>query len=46
MCGVSGAYTGTSTSHTAINHDYSNPEKNNYTIRPPAFSGDSTEFKW
>lgn len=29
-----------------INYDYRTPEKNNYTARPPNFSGDSTKFKW
>lgn len=46
MSGVSGEDNGTSTSHTTINHDYNNSEKNNYTMRPPTFSGDSTEFGW
>lgn len=32
--------------HAAINHDYSNSERNNNSARPPTFSGDSTEFEW
>ena len=37
---------GTLNPHAVINHDYSNSKKNNYTVRPPTFSGDSTEFEW
>lgn len=29
-----------------VNYDYSAYEKNNYTAKPPTFSGDSTDFEW
>lgn len=29
-----------------VNHDHNTSERNNYVARPPAFSGDSIEFKW
>lgn len=28
-----------------VNHDNSTSKKNNYTTRPPTFSGDSIEFE-
>lgn len=46
MFGVSESGNGTPNSHVAINDDYINLEKNNYTVRPPTFSGESNEFEW
>lgn len=28
-----------------VNHDNNTSERNNYTTRPPTFSGDSSEFE-
>lgn len=46
MSGVYDTGNGTPNPHVAINHDYINSEKNNYTTRPSTFTGDSTEFEW
>lgn len=46
MYGVSESGSSTPHAHAAINHDYITSKKNNYTARPPCFSGDSTEFEW
>ena len=29
-----------------IPYDYSSSERNHYTVKPPVFSGDYTEFEW
>lgn len=44
--GVSGSGGGTSNPFGIVSHDYNTYEKNNYTARPPTFSGDSIEFEW
>lgn len=46
MYGVSECESGTPTPHTAVNYDYSNPEKKKYTARPPNFSGNFNKFEW
>lgn len=46
ISGVSESGRGTPNPHAAINPNYNNSEKNDYTARPPTFIGDSTEFEW
>ncbi|XP_050884962.1 uncharacterized protein LOC127088093 [Lathyrus oleraceus] len=46
MSGVFESGSGTLTPHVAINHDYSNPENNNYTARSPMFNKGYTKFEW
>lgn len=46
MSGVFKSSSGTPTPHVAINHDYSNPENNNYTAKSPMFNKGSTKFEW
>ncbi|XP_050909755.1 uncharacterized protein LOC127123595 [Lathyrus oleraceus] len=46
MSKISGIGSGTAKPHVVISHDYSTFEKNNYTARPPTFSGGSIEFEW
>lgn len=44
MSGKSGFTRGTPSGD--VNHEQSIYDKNNYIVRPPTFSGNSTEFEW